>query len=221
MSRLIRVLLLAAPAAIVPQTVRAQLPWDSPQMLGPGAPAGASFVAAHYGLDPYSGLGGILILRTRAAPDGFGIRVSGARGLGDRINVGGGVDFTHALSKASAQFPLDLMFAYGAGASYGEFVEIALPIGIAGGRVYNSEKTRFAPYAVARAVVEGRVGRARPNDDVTLALAIDVGADLTLGRARSVTLRSAASFGDRQAIALGLHIGGAGRMTSAHKTPVR
>ena len=220
MSRLIQLVLPAALVASLPQTVRAQLPWDSPQMLGPGAPAGASFIAAHYGLDPYSGLGGILILRTGAAPDGFGIRVSGARGFGDRINVGGGIDFTRALSKASAQFPLDLMLTYGAGASYGDFVEIALPVGIAGGRVYNSEKTRFAPYTVARAVVEGRVGRARPNDDVTLALAIDVGADLTFGRARSFTLRSAASFGDRQAIALGLHIGGAGRMTSAQKAPV-
>ena len=201
------------------RAVHAQMPWDSPQMLGPGSPAGASFVAVHYGLDPYSGLGAMLILRTGAAPNGFGIRVSGARGLGDKINVGGGVDFTHALMKSSAQFPLDLMLTYGAGASYGEFVEFAVPVGLAGGRVYKSSNTRFRPYTSARAILEGRAGRARPNGDVTLALAIDVGADLTLGR--SFTLRSAASFGDRQAVALGIHVGGTGRVASAHAAPVR
>jgi hypothetical protein len=145
LTRLIQLVLLVALAASFPQAVRAQLPWDSPQMLGPGAPAGASFIAAHYGLDPYSGLGGILILRTRPAPDGFGIRVSGASGFGDRINVGGGIDFTRALSKASAQFPLDLMLTYGAGASYGDFVEIALPVGIAGGRCVQLRENQVCP----------------------------------------------------------------------------
>jgi hypothetical protein len=214
-----RLVVLATLVQLLPRVVSAQMPWDSPQMLGPGSPAGASFVAVHYGLDPYSGLGALLILRTGTAPDGFGIRVSGAQGLGDKINVAGGIDFTHAISKSSAQFPLDLMLTYGAGASYGEFVEFAVPVGLAGGRVYRSEKTWFRPYTSARAIVEGRAGRARPNSDITLALAIDVGADLTLGR--SFTLRTAASFGDRQAIALGLHVGGSGRVASAHAAPVR
>jgi hypothetical protein len=126
------------------------------------------------------------------------------------------------LLRKSAEFPLDLMMTYGAGASWGEYLQIALPVGISGGRMYESPTFRFNPYTSARAVAEGYAGHARPRGDLTVALAIDVGADLTFGSARSFTLRTGASLGDRQAVVLGIHVGGGGeRTSSAHKQPVR
>jgi hypothetical protein len=221
----IRVLLALAlvlvAASTLPRAVTAQIPWESPQLLGPGSPDGLTLAAMRYGMDPNSGLGGMLIMRTGVAPNGIGIRVGAAHGIGNRMNVAGGVDFARMLLRKSNEFPLDLMLTYGAGASWGEYLQIALPVGISGGRMYESPTFRFNPYTSARAVAEGHAGHARPRGDVTVALAIDVGADLTFGSARNFTLRTGASLGDRQAVLLGLHLGGSGRTSSAHKQPVR
>ena len=64
--------LVAVLSLALPHSVSAQIPWESPQLLGPGAPDGLTLAAMRYGMDPNSGLGGMLIMRTAVAPDGIG-----------------------------------------------------------------------------------------------------------------------------------------------------
>src|SRR5215208_5623519 len=68
----------------------AQLPWESPQLVTPGSPAGLSMMFVDYGLDPNPGLGGLVMWR--AKPEGLGFRGSVAQGIGNKLNVAGGVD---------------------------------------------------------------------------------------------------------------------------------
>ena len=210
------VLLLSAPGL-----TQAQLPWESPQLLRPGSPAGWSILFIDYGLDPFPGLGGALVYRTDPAPQGLGFRASAAQGLGDKVNVAGGLDWTASLLRAAGGFPLDLMWVSGAGATYGEYVQVAVPIGVAGGRTLSGKSVWFNPYSSARAVLEGRMGDSAPEGDFSLALAIDVGADLALGRSRNFLVRMAVSLGDRNAAAIGMHLGGNGAQAADRVSPMR
>ena len=151
----------------------AQLPWESPQLLGPRAPAGFSFIAIDYGLDPSPDLGGSIIYRTANAGAGFGIRGSVAPGFGDRVNVAAGLDLARPLVTASPEFPFDLMWTAGAGGSWGEFLEFALPLGVTLGTSVGTSSVRADPYMSARGAVEGRLGESAFGDRVSLALAVD------------------------------------------------
>ncbi|HSL69364.1 MAG TPA: hypothetical protein VK864_03940 [Longimicrobiales bacterium] len=198
----------------------AQLSWESPQLLGPGSPAGVSILFVNYGLDPNPGLGGTVIWRTATAPRGFALRGSVAQGIGNKLNYAGGIDLSSTLMRASSEFPFSLMWTYGAGASYGEYLEVALPIGVAGGRTIASSKMRFSPYTGARGVLEGRIGSAAPGRDLGVGFAIDLGADLAFGQNRDFAIRLAASIGDRHAAAIGVHFGGGTSAVSAQRAPI-
>jgi len=197
----------------------AQLPWESPQLLGPRAPAGFSFIAIDYGLDPSPDLGGSIIYRTANAGAGFGIRGSVAPGFGDRVNVAAGLDLARPLVTASPEFPFDLMWTAGAGGSWGEFLEFALPLGVTLGTSVGTSSVRADPYMSARGAVEGRLGESAFGDRVSLALAVDVGVDVFIGRSRTFALRTAASLGDRHAAAIGLHVSPRRTAIAAHRTP--
>jgi len=192
--------------ASTPLDTRAQLAWESPQMLGPRAPAGFSLAVVDYGLDPNPGLGAMLIWRTAQGHARTGLHASIAQGIGDRINVALGVNRAWPLVRATREFPFDLVWTAGAGASMGEYFEAAVPVGVAFGTSTASSKLRLEPYTAARAVVEARAGDSVVGDAVSLAFAVDVGADLFIGRSQSFALRAAASLGDRHAAAIGLHV---------------
>ena len=190
-----------------PLAASAQLPWESPILLRPGAPRGVTVMAVDYGLDPHNGLGAMMSWRSDDAPHGLGFRFAAALGLGDKLNYAGGFDRSGPLLSGTTQFPMELIWFTGAGATYGEYVQVAVPLGVAVGRSSTS-RAAFNPYVSARGVFEARFGRAAPDSERSLGLAIDVGADLALGRTRKFLLRSAASLGDRPTIALGMHVGG-------------
>ncbi|MGH7459499.1 MAG: hypothetical protein ACREMA_00545 [Longimicrobiales bacterium] len=204
---------------LAPGMLRAQLAWESPQLIRPGAPAGWSFIVIDYGLNPYTGVGGGIVWREDRAPSGLGIRASAAQGLGDKVNFAGGVDVSGPLLHSSV-FPLELIWVSGIGGSYGEYFEAGIPIGVAGGRSVESKAVWFNPYTSARAVVEGRLGEAAPEGTFSLALAIDVGADLAFGPSRNFLVRMAFSLGDRHAAALGFTLGGSS-LSSARAAPLR
>ncbi len=208
-------------ALLAPGMLLAQLAWESPLMLRPGAPAGYSFVFIDYGLSPYTGLGGAIVWRAEPAPRGIGLRASAAQGMGDKLNFAGGVDMSGPLLRSSNGFPLELIWTSGAGASYGEYVEVGVPIGVAGGRSVSSESVWFNPYTSARAVLEGRLGEAAPEGSVRLGLVIDLGADLAFGRSRNFMVRMAVSLGDRHAAAIGVNLGGGGSVSSARVSPLQ
>ena len=207
-------------ALLAPRLAHAQLPWEAPQMLRPGAPAGWSFLLFDYGLDPFDGRGAGFSYRAEAAPAGIGLRGSVAMGFGDKLNYAGGVDVSRSLLRAAdGQFPIDLMLASGLGGSYGEFIEVALPVSVSGGRAVSSESVWFNPYAGARGVLEGRFGESAPENAVGLALVVDLGADLAFGRSRNFMIRAAVSLGDRHALALGVNLGGSS-LSSARVAPL-
>lgn len=185
---------------------RAQLPWESPQMFAPRAPAGFTLAVVDYGLDPNPGVGATVIWRRASSHAGFGVRASAAQGIGDRINVALGVDRAWPLVRATREFPFDLAWTAGAGASLGEYFEAAVPVGVALGTSIASTRLRLNPYTAARAVLEARTGDAAVGDVVNLGIAIDVGADLFIGRSQSFALRTAVALGDRHAAAIGLHV---------------
>lgn len=200
-------LLIAAIAINLPTLASAQLSWESPTLLRPGAPSGVTMMVIDYGMDPHSGLGGVMAWRSAAAPSGFGFRISAARGLGDLPNYAAGIDRGGMLLSGTAQFPVELIWVSGAGASYGEYLQLAVPLGVAVGRS-SSARSAFNPYVSARGVFEARFGSPASEGDRSLGLAIDIGADLALGHSRRYQLRSALSLGDRPAAAIGLHLGG-------------
>ncbi|MGH7459763.1 MAG: hypothetical protein ACREMA_01885 [Longimicrobiales bacterium] len=211
---------LLALALLAPRLANAQMAWEAPQMLRPGAPAGWSILAFDYGLDPFDGRGAGFIYRAEPAPAGIGLRGSVAMALGDKLNYAGGFDVSRSLLRASdGQFPVDLMLSSGLGGSYGEYIEVAVPVTVSGGRSVSSGSVRFNPYAGARGVLEGRFGEAAPTNDVSLALVVDLGIDLAFGRSRNFLIRTAVSLGDRHALALGVNLGGTS-LSSARVAPL-
>jgi hypothetical protein len=183
----------------------AQVPWDSPQLMAPGAPPGISLLYVDFGLRPHDGTGMVAAYRTKPAPAGFGVRLAATTPGSDRMRVSGGVDVAVSMITHSQDFPLDVIWTSGVGASYGDYYAVGLPVGFAAGRSLSGDHIWFNPYLSTRIIFESYFGSGRPADQFNMALAADVGADIAFDRNRTVILRAAASLGDRRAIVAGLH----------------
>lgn len=188
----------AAPAA-------AQIPWESPLMASPGSPAGMGLFIADWGLGAGDGVGFLATWRSAAAPGSTGVRAGAARSLGDPI-VLGGVDYSVPVFRNAANFPLDVIWLVGAGAAYGEYLQVAAPVGFATGRPLESGALWLNPYLSGRLVFEAFFGEEKPEDDFGIGLAIDIGADVAFDAGRDFVLRLGASLGDRHALIAGVHV---------------
>lgn len=193
-----------------PADVRAQVAWEAPMMLAPGAPAGVSLLL----LDPHptSKLAGVITYRPQSAPGGTGWRAGVTEDAFDGVSLFGGIDFSGPWIQAAGEVPVDVIWVAGVGAGYADgVVDIGVPLGISAGRVLDTRSTRFIPYIAPRAVLNARVGGDDPEsegftrEDVSVDLTVDIGIDI--GVSNRTMLRFAASVGDRGAAALGLHIG--------------
>jgi hypothetical protein len=201
--------------SVTPQNVLGQLPWESGSLPGPNAPPGVSLLFLDYGLDPNSGYGAAFAWRVPMDDRLLGLHASAARGLGNRLNYAGGVDLSGELFARDRQTPVAVNWFSGIGASYGEYLELALPFGLAFGRSFEGGALSVRPYASARAILEGRIGSAAPAER-SIGFAIDVGSAIAFGKTRRYGLALAASLGDRPAAAIGLRLNGtAVRETSA------
>lgn len=186
--------------------VGAQVPWESPQLLAPGAQAGMSVLYVDFGLSPDDGRGVLLMYRATDAPRGFGLRVAGTvPGEGD-VRLSGGLDVAVPMFPHSPAFPLDVMWTSGIGASFGDYYAVSLPAGVAASRAFTGSNVWFQPYTSARVVLEGYFGADPPDESFGFALATEVGADVSLHRSRVVIIRTAMSLGDRRALAIGLQL---------------
>jgi hypothetical protein len=218
--RLINTVRLTCLIAIAsPLSLSAQMPWEGASLPGPNSRPGVSLLFLDYGLDPNSGYGGAWVWRTALNEKLMGLHASAARGLSDRVNYAGGVDLMGRLFSRNVDTRVASSWFAGAGASYGEFLEIAVPVGIAMGHSIERNTLSLYPYISARAALEGRVGRSAPAE-LSLGLAIDVGSEIALGRSRQVGLLLNASLGDRPAVALGLQLNGSAKraVTAAQTT---
>jgi hypothetical protein len=188
--------------------VGAQIAWESPMLIGPGAPAGLGF----YLMEPWPG-DDIAVLgtyRTAPVPVGLGFRLGLGDGWRDELAVFGGVDVAGSLLAATDEVPLDVVWFAGAGAGIGEDALISFPLGLSIGAVLQSEGVRFAPYAAPRIVLDAFICDDDPgerdfcdgDDDLELDLAADLGLDLSF--TESWMIRFAATLGDREALAIGI-----------------
>lgn len=184
----------------------AQVPWESPQLLAPGAQAGLSALYVDFGLSPDAGHGVLLMYRGKDAPRGLGLRVAGTLPGESAVRLSGGLDVAVPMFTQSPAFPLDVMWISGIGASFGDYYAVSLPAGLAASRAFTGSNVWFQPYTSARVVLEGYFGADRPAESFGVALATEVGADVSLHRSRIVIIRTAMSLGDRRALAIGLQL---------------
>lgn len=198
-ARLAGLLLLAG--ALFASEAQAQVPWESPLMVGPGSPGGLSILLA----DPGAGIGVFAHWMSGAERNRLGFRLGLAEegGPNDDLAVFGGVDVSGPVLSHSRDFPLDLAWVGGVGAGVGSNTLLSIPFGMAFGRVITSEDVWFHPYLTPRFIVDAYLGDGT-RDDLDLGFALDLGADFAFSG--SWAFRFGASVGDRDGIAVGLVI---------------
>lgn len=189
-----------------PATSAAQVPWESPQLLAPGTQPGVSLLFVDYGMRPFDGTGLLLTYRGATAPRGIGLRLSATLPQEDDVRISGGFDVAVPMFSHSATFPLDVIWTSGFGAGYGDYYTVGLPVGVSASREVGGGNIVLRPYTSARVVLEGFFGPNHPQETFALALAADVGTDLSLRSAPWVLLRTGVSLGDRRALAIGLQV---------------
>ncbi len=193
-------ILAAAPA-------EAQVAWEAPLLVAPGTPSGLGL----YLTDPHPGdlLAVMVTYRAQGAPGGLGWRVGVTEERRDRIALFGGVDVSGLIRGADAEFPLDLIWVSGVGAStFDDVFTVSVPLAMMAGRTLDSENADFTPYVGPRIVLDGTFGDGSDglsNDDASLEVAVDFGVDLAFDEAWMI--RFAATLGDRDALAIGVVIG--------------
>jgi hypothetical protein len=210
MIRLRRALGIGALLMTAAGAVSAQVPWDTPQLLAPQAPRGIGLLAVSYAVAPGDGWGAVITWRSADAPTGLGYRIAAGRGRDSVDAIGGGIEASAWITRASTAFPLDVIWTSGIGGAYGRSLQIALPVGIAAGRSLGGD-VWFNPYAASRVIIEGRVGGGTASDELDLQLANEIGVNMSFDGERRFIVRVAAAIGDRSALAVGAHLGGGRR----------
>lgn len=200
-----RTLALAAGLLLLaPTGASAQVHWDSPFNLGPGVVSGLAVQLVDP--DPGDGVGAMVSWRRSPVPGGPGFRVGVAEGFRDDVAVFGGVDVSGALMARDEEFPVDLIWAAGAGGSVGDHALLSFPAGLFVGRTFTGDEIRFVPYAGPRLDLDAHLGRETPlggdDDEVDLALSADLGLDLVFSE--RLTVRFGGSVGDHEALSIGV-----------------
>lgn len=198
--------LAAAALLTVPAEVQAQVYWDSPFHMGPDLTDGLGLHLVDPDRPgPGSGVGAMVTWRRGSIPGGIGLRFGLAEGFRDDLTGFGGVDVSGLLLARTEEFPLDLIWATGAGAGIGDYALISFPLGLYVGRSFVGDGVRFSPYAGPRLNLDGHLGREAPqgadDDELDLIFALDLGGDIVFGDGLAV--RFGASVGDRNALSIG------------------
>lgn len=176
-----------------------QVAWDSPFLTPPGNDLG---VGVYLMEAADGGVGAMVHWRNSPAPSGFGLRGGIAEDNDEDIAVFGGIDFAGRLTRASGEFPLDVDWVAGVGASIGDGLLISLPLGLTVGRTFTSEGIGFTPYLTPRLVLDGLIDDDdRGGEDLDLDVGVDLGIDIEFQP--TWLIRFGATFG-RDAIAVGI-----------------
>lgn len=209
-ARLAALIALATAAILVsPGTADGQILWDAPRMIGPESPSGVGFYWLRAEALPADGDAVFATLPVPGTDGGVTLRGGIGEGATDELAGFGGVDVRALIARHDESQPLDIGWNAGVGASYGEYLVVSVPVGLSAGRSWASGSVWFAPWVGLGAVLDYRRGDAAPEEEFALEPNAEVGLDLALDRSRRFVLRAAASLGDRQAVAVGLSIGGA------------
>lgn len=183
-----------------PGAVSAQTAWEAPPLISPAVPSGASLFL----VNPHGGdLGGLITYRHAAGPVGMGYRFAMTdQNGGDGLAVSGGIDFSGFLSRAVEGSEVDVMWWSGIGAGFGEETVVSFPLGAIIGWTGRGGDVVLSPYGGGHVTLDVTT---IDSDNVTLGGSFDIGADLSLSNGWLV--RFGATFGDREALAIGARIG--------------
>jgi len=190
-----RILALLIGIVLLPAArANAQVAWDSPYFVPPGATPGFGI----YLVDVAGGDVGVeATWRPQTAT--YGLRFGIADADPD-VGVFGGIDFAGAITRANANFPLDVDWVFGAGVGVADFTVVSIPLGLTMGHTFREPTATFKPYVTPRIVFDAAFGHG--DSDTDLGLAVDLGLDLTF--TRNFTVRFGATLGDRDAVGIGL-----------------
>jgi hypothetical protein len=192
---------------LLPGQGRAQTAWDSPLLLPPRAADGLGIFLT----DMHAG--GIGIMGTWQVPGwNYGVRAGISEGpAGNDLAVFGGVDYSGVVNRATADFPVDVDWVFGAGLALSDGARVSFPLGLSAGYGFQTESARFTPFLTPRVVLDTYFGRQEgdgPNHGAGLGIAVDLGLDLTLpqdgGPFGGTTVRFGLSVGDRVGVGVGV-----------------
>lgn len=180
-----------------PTAVKAQVAWEAPPLIAPGAPSGLSVLL----WDAYPGddLGVMALWRSAAVPSGLGIRGGLAEQPGGDLAGMFGLDVSGSLGSLDEAGNAGVVWWAGAGLGIGDEVLVSLPVGITVGWRVSEDAVTFSPYVGGHVALDILTG---PDDDLDLEGAVDLGVDLAFNSGFAV--RFGASVGGREALAVGL-----------------
>lgn len=211
--RACRALMLVAAVSVAETAnpVAAQVPWETPRLVGPESPQGLGVLWVRFGTLPDDGDGLMAVWQAAGLPEGVSLRAGGAEGAGGRTAVFAGVDVRSPLAWHDEGQPLDLAWTAGVGMGAGDYALLTVPVGIAAGRSWSSGAVWLSPYVVLGLAMDLALGSDAPDDEFEVSPSVDLGLDLALDRDRSLVLRVATALGDRHALAVGISVGAGSR----------
>jgi hypothetical protein len=192
-------LAVAVTAVFTAGPAAAQVAWESPMVLPPQDQPGLGI----YLMDAAGGGIGVMGVWSGGHAPRMGLRAGVAedrRPARERgIAAFFGADFTGQLVQQTAEFPLQIDWLLGAGASLGNHFRVDIPLGVTLGHQFRADNVRLLPYLTPRVVVGGEFSG---GGGLGLDLAIDLGVDL--GFQPTWSVRFGGTFGDRSALAIGI-----------------
>ncbi|MEX2466757.1 MAG: hypothetical protein WD995_07595 [Gemmatimonadota bacterium] len=182
-----------------PAAASAQIVWDAPSMMRPGAPSGLSLLL----LEPHPGneFGAVAIWRQSPAPVGLGLRVGVAEDATDDLAVMFGLDVSGPLSTLEGGGDPRLIWWAGAGVGVGDELVASFPAGIVLGWSIEGDGVVFAPSVGGHVALDILTG---PGDELDIDGSVDLGMDL--GFTSGFQVRFGASVGGREALAIGVRL---------------
>lgn len=206
------VALVIAAIATMAEPGRAQVGWDTPRMIGPESPGGLSALWLRSSAPGVEGDGAIGIWSLPGSGRRVLVRGGAVLDEDDRVSAFGGIDVRTPLARHTESQPLDIEWYAGVGAGGGvqeeQYVLVTLPMGVSVGRSWSSGAVWLAPYLSMGVALDLALGDEAPDEPYAVTPAADVGLDFALDSARRFVFRVGASLGDRQAVAVGLAVGG-------------
>ncbi len=204
---IVMLLALAVMVALTPARAYAQIAPDAPRLI---SPHGSGGVGVHWlRNEAFPGDQGALLVTWAmpALPSGMRLRAGGGQGAGGASAMFGGLDYQVPLRRSAKPWGLELDWQSGVGISAGDYSLVTLPVGITGGLSWQSGAVWLAPYVTTGVAADLRLGDQAPEKEFVVDPTIEAGLDVAFDRARTVVLRAATIWGERQAVSLGFAVG--------------
>ena len=194
--------------AVTPSEAQAQIAAETPRLVSPHGSGGLGVHWLRAETLPGDDEAVLVTWALPGLPEGVRLRGGFGTGAGEQHAGFGGIDVQAPLMRGPSDVPFDLDWQGGVGVSGGEYVLVTVPVGLSGSVSWTSGSIWFAPYLTAGLAADLRLGEEAPEDEFDVAPALDVGVDVSFDSGRHVILRAAAAVGDRQALSVGLALGG-------------